>query len=78
MSLPGRAVPAIRPLDAGELDHLGPLLGFLDQELSEIGGRPQMQHCETWLGKARFDRGVGDGRGSSAAMYFLKSAGDPV
>src|SRR5262245_24092495 len=26
-------------LDAGELDHLGPLLGFLSDELAEVGGR---------------------------------------
>src|SRR5262245_46605711 len=27
-------------LDAGELDHLAPLLGFVGDELAEVGGRP--------------------------------------
>jgi hypothetical protein len=35
-----RAFPASLRLDANELDHLGPFLGFVGDVLPEIGGEP--------------------------------------
>src|SRR5260370_36968043 len=33
------AVAGLLRFDAGELDHLGPLLGFVGDEVAELGGR---------------------------------------
>src|SRR5262245_35662280 len=44
-------------LDARELDHLGPLLGFLGNEFPEIGGR-ERDHGAAALGKPRLDLGI--------------------
>jgi hypothetical protein len=40
-------------LDAGELDHLAPLLGFLRDQLAEVGGRHRHRHAAQ-IGKPRF------------------------
>src|SRR5262245_8313172 len=63
----GAPVPArsLR-LDAGELHHLGPLLGFRRHEVAEVGGRPEKWHGaevgETFLegriGESRLDLAV--------------------
>ena len=45
-------------LDARELDHLGPLLGFVDDELVEVAGRA-WKHSAAKVGKARVQLGVG-------------------
>ena len=39
-------------LDAGELDHLAPLLGFLGDQLAEVGGRAR-KHRAAKIGKPR-------------------------
>src|SRR5262249_17841812 len=46
-------------LDAGELDHLGPFLGLIGDELTEIGRRTG-EHGATKLGKPRLDLGIGE------------------
>src|SRR5262249_53554953 len=46
-------------LDAGELDHLGPFLGLIGDELAEIGRRTG-EHGATKLGKPRLDLGIGE------------------
>src|SRR5207302_10683871 len=48
-------------LYARGLDHLAPLLGFVGDELPEVGGRAG-QRCATQLGKPRLDLGVGEAR----------------
>src|SRR5262249_59399795 len=40
-----RAFPASVRLDAGELDHLGPLLGFVGDELAEVSRRARIRHA---------------------------------
>src|SRR5262245_25410336 len=48
-------------LDAGELDHLAPLLGFLADHLAEVGGRARK--CSgAQLGKPRLYLGIGKSR----------------
>src|SRR5262249_9574923 len=44
-------------LDAGEFDHLGPLLGFFDDEYSELGRRAAEQR-RAQIGKPRLYLGV--------------------
>src|SRR5262245_33445304 len=44
-------------LDARELDHLGPLLGFVGNEFPEIGGR-ERDHGAAEVGKPRLDLGI--------------------
>ena len=45
-------------LDPREPDHLGPLLGFVDDKLAEVSGRAR-KHSASEIGKARFnDAGV--------------------
>src|SRR5262245_64942781 len=46
-------------LDAGELNHLGPFLGLIGDELAEIGRRTG-EHGTTKLGKPRLDLGIGE------------------
>jgi hypothetical protein len=62
-----RALRNIRPgargslrLDAGELDHLGPFLGFVGNELAEIGRRAR-KHCAAEVNEPRFHVGIGEG-----------------
>src|ERR1700745_909553 len=45
-------------LDACELDHLGPLLGFLGDQFPKISGRPG-NHCRAQVGAPRLDLGIG-------------------
>src|SRR5207248_9141627 len=52
------ACPASVRVDAGELDHLGPLLGFVGDELAKVAGRA-WKHSATKVGKARLHPGVG-------------------
>src|SRR5262245_41963779 len=47
-------------LDARELDHLRPLLGFVGDQLSKVGGRAR-QRRTTHVGKARLHLGIGKG-----------------
>src|SRR5215813_12378911 len=63
-----RALRNIRPrsrgslrLDAGELDHLGPLLGFGSDVLAEISGWAT-ERCGAEVGKPRLHPGIGQGR----------------
>src|SRR5262245_27265013 len=46
-------------LDAGELDHLGPFLGLIGDELAEIGRRTG-EHGATKLRKPPLDIGIGE------------------
>src|SRR5262245_24579798 len=46
-------------LDARKLDHLGPLLGFVSDELSEFGRRHRHRHAPK-VGEPRLDRGIGE------------------
>src|SRR5262249_26167168 len=45
---------------AGELDHLGPLLGFCGDEISKVSGRTG-NHRVAQVGKLRLDLGIGQG-----------------
>jgi len=54
-------LPASVRFDAGELDHLAPLLGFLGDELAGVGGQ-EREHVATQVGKARLDLGIGEAR----------------
>jgi hypothetical protein len=53
--------PASLRLDVGRADHLAPLLGFLGNELPEVGGRARKRGA-TQIGKARLDLGIDKGR----------------
>src|SRR5262249_5527252 len=46
-------------LDTRELDHLGPLLGFVSDELSEFGRRYRHRHAPK-VGKPRLKLGVAE------------------
>src|SRR5262245_36202336 len=48
-------------LDISGPDHLGPLLGFFGDELSEVGGRAT-EHCASKIDKPRLDLGIGERR----------------
>ena len=54
----GRDCRSLR-LDARELDHLGPLLGFVGDELAEVGWRTG-KHCAAKVGKPRLHPSVGE------------------
>src|SRR5262249_14767590 len=45
-------------LDIGQTDHLAPFLGFLRDELAEVGGRAAKLYA-IQIGKPRFDIGIG-------------------
>src|SRR5262245_59576156 len=45
-------------LDAGQLDHLAPLLGFFGDELAEVGGRAR-NHCTAQIGEPCLKLGIG-------------------
>src|SRR5262245_3129469 len=46
-------------LDVSGPDHLAPLLGFLGDELGEVGGR-EREHLATEIGKPRLDFRIGE------------------
>jgi len=46
-------------LDAREFNYFSPLLGFVGDELAEVGGRP-WKHCAANVGKPRFHLGIGE------------------
>src|SRR5262249_57955085 len=52
---------ALLRLDARELHHLGPLLGFLGDELAELGRRTRNQRVPE-VGKLRLQLGIGESR----------------
>src|SRR5262245_22326607 len=64
---PNGALWNIRPaavslrLDAGELDHLAPLLGLVDNQLAELGRRSRQRRAAE-VGEARPHLGVGERR----------------
>src|SRR5262249_962011 len=45
-------------LDVRRTDHLGPLLGFLCDQPSKVGGR-EREHVATHVGKPRLEPGIG-------------------
>src|SRR5215472_12288930 len=55
-------------LDVGRPDHLGPFLGFVGVELTEIGGR-EREHVATEIGNPRLHIGVGK---ASHAILILR------
>src|SRR5262245_35483452 len=55
-------------LGTGELDDLPPLLGIVDDELAEIGGRAG-KHRATEIGKPRLQLGIGE-RGVDLRIEF--------
>src|SRR5580704_11214639 len=57
----GRAERALLRLDIGRPDHLAPLLGFVGDELAEVGGRAG-DYRAAQVGKPRFHRRVGEPR----------------
>jgi hypothetical protein len=58
---------------ARELDHLGPLRGFVDYEFTEVGGRTG-KHCSAQVGKPRSDSRVG----KACIDLFVASSGESV
>jgi hypothetical protein len=50
---------ALLRLDVGRSDHLAPLLGFIGDEVAEVGGRAR-NHRAAQVGKPRLDLGVGE------------------
>src|SRR5258707_4776113 len=46
-------------LDAYELHHLAPFLGFVGDQLFKVGGR-EREHGATEVGKPRLDLGIGE------------------
>ena len=52
---------ALLRLDIGRPDHLGPFLGFVSDELAEVGGRAGKDRAAQ-IGKPRLDLGIGEGR----------------
>src|SRR6516225_5836235 len=48
-------------LDAGELDHLAPLLGLVDNQLAELGRRSRQRRAAE-VGEARPHLGIGERR----------------
>ena len=46
-------------LDVGRPDHLAPLLGFVGDELSEVGGRAR-KHRAAQIGEPRLHLGIGE------------------
>ena len=56
-SLPSAGSPWF---DVGGPDHLGPLLGFIGDELAEFGGCHR-HRSNTQIGKSRLQLGIGEG-----------------
>src|SRR5499433_3737860 len=54
-----RAFPASVRLDACELHHLAPLLGFLGDQLAEVSGRTR-KHRAAEVSEPRFHVGIGE------------------
>ena len=50
---------ALVRLDIGELDHHGPLLGFVGDQLAKVSGRTR-KHRTAQVGEPRFHIGVGE------------------
>ena len=61
-------------LDASELHHLAPLLGFVGDELAEVGAR-EREHVATQVGKARLDLGIGKASVDLLVEFVAISAG---
>src|SRR5262245_9587198 len=53
--------PALFRLDIGGLYYLAPLLGFVGNELSKVGGRKSM-HLTAQFRESRLDLGIGEPR----------------
>src|SRR5262249_16590076 len=60
-------------LDIGRPDHLAPLLGFVSDELAEVGGRAR-KHRVAQIGDARLDLDVGEA-GIDLAVEFIDDLG---
>src|SRR5262245_40222581 len=59
---------ALLRLDAGELDHLSPLLGFLCDELAKVGGRAG-KYFTTQFGHPYLHRRIGEHRVSTGSAH---------
>ena len=64
-------------LRAREFDHLGPLLGFLGDELAEIGRRAG-HHRAAQVSKPRLDLGIGETGVDLSLSLSTMSAGVPL
>src|SRR6266436_1708820 len=60
-------------LGAGKLDHLGPLLGFVGDKLSEVGGRDDKHRCSQ-IGKPRFQLRIGEGTFVERSRWHCRAA----
>src|SRR5215469_8782278 len=56
-----RSPPTSFRLDVGGADHLGPFLGFVGEELAELGWRERKRGASE-IGKARLDFGIARSR----------------
>src|SRR5262245_10449865 len=61
-------------LDVGRPDHLAPLLGFVGDELAEIGGRADKRRASK-VGKPRLYLGIGEAALISLLSLSMISAG---
>src|SRR6516225_3268554 len=68
-----RAFPASVRLDACEPHHLGPLLGFLGDQLAEVSGRTRKYRAAE-VSEPRFHVGIGEA-GVDLLVYFLDYLG---
>src|SRR6516165_11861875 len=57
----GATLPTSFRLDMGGADHLGPFLGFVGEELAELG-RTERKRGAAEIGKARLDFGISEGK----------------
>src|SRR5262249_41254551 len=68
---------ALFRLEAGELDHLAPLLGFVGDELAKVSGR-EREHVATEVGKPRLDLGIGEASVDLLVEYVDDFTGVPL
>ena len=69
-----RAFPASVRLDAGELDHLAPFLGFVRDQPSKVGGGHWHRHA-TEVGELRFLLGLARAALISSLSLLMISTG---
>src|SRR6516162_6193782 len=65
---PASEAVSLRP-DACKLDHLGPLFGFVADELSKVGGRAD-KRCASEVSQPRLDFGIGVARVEGCLMLI--------
>jgi hypothetical protein len=68
---PATAAPSLR-LDACEFYNLAPFLGFVDDEITEVGGRAGQYHA-AHVGKPRFNIGISKTRISLLSLSMISA-----